>query len=408
MAIPMTALFAHQERLRARAMLATRERPFRKVIPWQTGAGKSLGAMAAAFTKRSSLFIVPKGLKAKWERDILKTVPYADLDAEPPVPGCSWTLLTKEEFKKQAPNLPYYDAVVVDEGHYFSMHTSQLHKALDAYLTKHRPAVLLLLSATPALSSPWSVYGTLRLCGFPVKYVPFRFLFFQQVKMGGRTVWVPKKTANARQDLANALAKVCDEFVTLEDLQDVPPQIFETVTLPMPPKLKKAIEEIEEWQPVVRDLREHQLCGDVELSGKLPALLNCLVDAEKAIVVCKYREEIAGLSEALREHYDDRVYQIHGDVADRDGQVQAFRAPGKAVLLCQAQCAVGWEAPECGLVVFWSRSWSYVDNHQALGRVQRANAIKRNAYVTLLVEGSVDQDVEACLARKSDFYGRLS
>lgn len=394
----MPDLFAHQERLRARAMLATRERPNWKVLPWRTGCGKSLGGMAAAACHPSSLFVVPKGLKAKWERDLRGFMPA----------GHDWLLLSKEEFKKAQPKLARRDTVIVDEGHYFSMHTSQLHKALDAYLTRTRPAFVRLMSATPALSSPWSVYGTLRLCGFPVKYVPFRFLFFTQVKMGGRTVWVPKKTANARADLARALAKVCDEFVTLDDLQDVPEQIFETVTLPMGPKLKKAIAGIEEWVPVTRDLREHQLCGDIELSGKLPALLNYLVDAEKAIVVCKYLDEIAGLVSALRELYGDRVYQIRGGIADRDGQEQAFRAPGKAVLVCQAQCAVGWEAPECGLVVFWSRSYSYIDNHQALGRVQRANAIKRNAYISLEIEGSIDEDVRACYERKQDFYGRLN
>ena len=236
-----------------------------------------------------------------------------------------------------------------------------------------------------------------------MKWHAFRFLFFTQVKMGGRTVWLPKKTQLAVSDLARALAKVCD-IVRIEDLVDVPEQIFETVKIPMPAKLKKAIAGIDEWVPLVRALREHQLCGDVELSGKLAHLLTYAVDSEKTLVICRYRAEQEALGEALRELYGDRVYQIHGDVVDRDGQVTAFNEPGKAVLLCNAACAQGWEAPTCGLVVFYSLDWSWLNYYQALGRVQRINNIKRNVYVTLTVEGSVDEDVHACVMAKRDFH----
>ena len=102
------------------------------------------------------------------------------------------------------------------------------------------------------------------------------------------------------------------------------------------------------------------------------------------------------------------MYGIHGDVKDRDGQVQAFRAPGRAALLVNASCCEGFEVPECGLVVFWSLDWSFVSWKQALGRVQRVNAVKRNVYVDIYVRGTVDEDVLKCISAKKDFYARVS
>lgn len=396
----MASLFAHQQRLAVAAAAATPDAPLRKVLAWETGAGKSLGGMAAASTKMSALYVVPKGLKAKWQRDIDARGGVSQFSSQRPL------LLTKEEFKKAAGALPRYDAVIVDEAHAFASPTSQLHRALQAYLERARPSVTLLMTATPFRSSPWNVYAYLRLLGHRVSYVQFRARFFSRVRMQGREVWLPRRSAEA--ELAALLGSVCD-VARLSDLQDVPAQVVETVSVPRSPALDGAVAAAQAgaWTPLEMNLREHQACGDPAASGKLPHLLAALRDAEKGIVVCRYRAEMAALAEILAEHYGDRVHQIHGDVADRDGELARFRAPGRSVLLANASTCEGWEAPECGLVVFWSLGWGNVEYAQALGRVQRANAIKRNAYVHLVVEGSVDEDVLACVTRKQDFQGMV-
>jgi len=388
-------LYAHQRALVERAKAATPEKPLRLVLGWDTGAGKTLGGMAAAFARDSALFITPKGLFDRW---------VDDLEANKPSDGYRFVIATKEAFKKEAANFCRFDAVIVDEAHFFASPDSQMHKALFAFLERAKPSVVLLMSATPRLASPWSVFGMRRLCGLRDSYVSFRAAFFSNVAMGSRRMWVPRKAAEGR--LAAALCAV-SEFIRLEELVDVPPQVHETVRVQMSPALRRAIDGIEEWQPVTRDLREHQLCGDVNLSGKLPHLLSLGGDNEKIVVICRYRDELEQLSRALVDEYGDRIHQIHGDVPDRDGEEKAFRRPGRAVMLCQAQCAAGWEAPECGTMVFWSKDWGYVNYKQALGRIQRVNAVKRNAYISLEVEGSVDLDVAACVESRKDFYGRL-
>jgi hypothetical protein len=58
-------------------------------------------------------------------------------------------------------------------------------------------------------------------------------------------------------------------------------------------------------------------------------------------------------------------------------------------------------------MIFASRTYSFVDYDQALGRIQRVNNIKHNLYISLVVKDGVDEAVDKALAGKQDFNERL-
>jgi predicted helicase len=73
----------------------------------------------------------------------------------------------------------------------------------------------------------------------------------------------------------------------------------------------------------------------------------------------------------------------------------------------QAQISAGWELPECPVMVFASRTYSWVDYEQAIGRIQRVNNIKKNLYINLVVKGGVDEAIDKSLLNKKDFSERV-
>ena len=81
-------------------------------LVWSCGTGKTRTAIEWASTGESTLVICPKALKANWNREIEK---YSITDKSPD--GQFWTVVTKEEFRRDWKELHYVDSVIVDEVH---------------------------------------------------------------------------------------------------------------------------------------------------------------------------------------------------------------------------------------------------------------------------------------------------
>ena len=88
------------------------------LLAWNTGTGKSAAALELAKNSgQNILIIVPKSIKQQWA----KLCESQDIKA---------TLLTKEEFRKNAKHLPRHNCLIVDEAHFFAGMKSAMSKAL--------------------------------------------------------------------------------------------------------------------------------------------------------------------------------------------------------------------------------------------------------------------------------------
>lgn len=385
-----------------------------------TGSGKTLIALSLA--RGSTLVICPKTQKEdrNWEREAQKNKIHLDL-----------TVISKEEFRKRAPMLKPFDTVIVDEAHTClgatpnvrwvkkqpRPKTSQLFEALEAYVQRVNPKRLYLCTAT-IIRSPMTVWAASRILGEDWDFYKFRNTFYVRLPMPGREVFAPKSDIETKERLANAVKKL-GYVGRLENYFDVPDQTYKTHYMELTVEQKARIKEmaLEFPDPLVRCGKVHQiengvLAGD-EFSApesfsneKIDVLKDYAFEFPRMIVFAKYTAQINAIAEAM-EKIGKKVFTLTGDTKDRGAVIKEANETPEYVFIAQAQISAGWELPECPVMVFASRTYSFVDYDQALGRIQRANNIKKNLYIHLVVKGGVDEAVDKCISMKQDFNEKL-
>ena len=365
------------------------------------GSGKTITALALARKNGlHPLVIVPKPVKRKWKQAIV------DMDMV-------GTVMTREEFRRDATKLETFITVIVDEAHYgFTTLKAQLHKKLRWYIKKHGVRFIWLLTGTPYTRDPWSIYGLAIILGYEWNYMDFRNQYFYEQYYGRRSVWLPKP--NIESQVAE-LVRMIGDVVALDDCFDVPEQTYIEETFTFTPEQKKANKWVEENEsdPLVRITKYHQIaCGTKKgnefmldekyKSEKNNRIVEYCQNNDKVIVFSRYNLHLQLLSWML-EKQDIPHDIVNGKTDDKEAIFEKAEASDRHVLLINAMCSVGYELPSFGLMLFASLSYSYVDYTQAQGRILRANALKKNIYVIMNTEDSVDEAVWASVQKKQDF-----
>lgn len=385
-------LYLHQQKLLT-------QNPKRHLLSWSCGTGKTFTALSLAHKNNATvLIIVPKALKENWKRtiDLLEF-------------SVTYQLVSKEEFKRDYNILPPYNALILDEFHYFSGQKSQMSKNLTKYIKKHNPEYIWGLTATPYLSTPWNIYVLASHLGYPLNYWSFKQKFFYEIKMGHRMI--PKIKPGSEVELAK-IVQTIGSTVRLEDCADIPEQTYEVEYFNLNAQQRKAIKDLEDPVQISRWTKIHQIMGGTLKgdeytpaqffgSDKLLRLKELITENPQSIVVCRYKSEIEYLKEQLRDQIP--IHIITGDVKNRDEVIQDCRKRDRYCLLVIAQCSEGWELPECPLMIFYSYDFSLKNFVQICGRILRINALKKNVFISLVVRDSIDEDVYKCVQNKMDF-----
>lgn len=378
------------------------ESPTKHLLCWGTGTGKTITSiMLANKNCKSFLVICPKGLKENWKRNLEKHAIKR------------FTLCTKEEFRKDWRMLGHYEGVIVDEAHYFFGISSLMSKALVGYFTNHYTVFRWLLTATPFLSTPWNIFMALKILDQNPDYIAFRRMFFAEVKIGRRPVFLPR--ANKKTELVELIKRI-GTTVRLEDCIDMPEQIDTVEYFGLTGEQIKAISSIKEINHIVKWTLTHQICGGTKkgneyeptatyASEKLERLIELAIEHPRMIVVCRYRCEMDYVAKVLNEEY--KVFMIHGGVdgAKRQEIIDTLtHQHNKYVLIVNASCSEGWELPTCDVMIFYSKDFSLKNNIQMKGRLTRINNPKKNLYISLVVKDSIDEDVYETIEKKEDFH----
>lgn len=390
-----------------------------------------------------TLVICPKTQKedGNWERESRKTIrlnsseitSQGNLIVDYRMKGL--TIISKETFRRDHASIPAFDTVIVDEAHtclgvtsntrqrrrQIIPKASQLFEALNEYLERTKPERLYLCTAT-IMRSPMTVWAAGTLLGEVHQglssFLAFRNQFYTQLPMPGRDVWVPK-TDSSTKDLLAELVKQMGYVGRLEDFFDVPEQTFKTVYVPLSAAQISRIKELkmEYPEPIVRIGKRHQvengcLAGNefarAELfsNAKVEKIKEYALEFPRMVIFARYRAQIDML-EAELKHDGYYVLTLTGDTKDR-GQVLAdANAAQECIFIAQCQVSAGWELPEFPVMIFASRDYSFVNYDQGIGRIQRANNIKKNLYISLVVKGGVDDAVDQSLINKQDFNERI-
>lgn len=392
-----------------------------------TGSGKTRIALLLA--RDRTLVICPKTQRddGNWERELhgIKN-PH----------GITLDVISKEEFRRDYLSLPAYESVIIDEAHTCLgvtpntrqrkriqiPRTSQIFEAVDWYVQKHKPKRAYLCTAT-IVKSPFTVWGAAKILG-RIKgdemesFLKFRNDYYVKLPMPGREVYAPKRDSETKDNLAKMVRQL-GYIGRLEDYFDVPEQSFKTVHIELTAAQKARIKELpmEFPDPIVLLGKKHQvengvLAGD-EFSeaesfdnGKIAKIIELAEEFPRMIVFVKYTQQINQLrAAAIKANLIP--FEMNGNTLNRGQILKNLQKEDEYIFIVQAQISAGWELPECPVMVFASRTYSWVDYEQSLGRIQRANAIKKNLYINLVVKGGVDEAVDRALINKEDFNERI-
>lgn len=399
----MVNLYKHQREFLSNA-------PRRHLLCWDCGAGKTLASILwAELMGQNALFVVPKSVKEKWEKEVKE---YAETDSF----KRNAHVVTKEEFRKLWDDLMPYDSIVVDEAHYFSgmrnaKNISAMAKSLFYFVRKHPNVNILLATATPYLSTPWNIYMLARILGHDWNYQRFKGEFFEEQYFGPRPVFKPR--SGIEEEIADKVREI-GSIIHINECADIPEQVFETEEFTINHKQKKAILDLDEMAPIVRFTKMHQIENGVLLGdgytddlvipcAKTDRVLELCESNRKIAIVCRYNQQIEVYKGLITKKLKKKVYVINGKTKDKYGVSQDVERESDCVVLINAMASEAYELPSVPVCVFASLSYSYKDFRQMKGRFLRLNKLKKNVYINLITKDGVDEAVNNAINKKEDF-----
>jgi len=392
----MNTLYEHQKRF-------LQKNPDKSLVVHDTGTGKTRLAIEwANLNKVDGIIICPKALKENWKRNISEFRGAALLE-----------VMSKEEFRKDWEKITFIEghspAIIVDEAHHFAGPKSLMTKNLGKFIKKHKIPYILLLTATPYLSTPWNIYTLAKHLSYQWDWFKFKERFFNDRYIGRRIV--PEVKKGIENEIA-ALVVGIGDVVRLDECADIPDQVFETEYFDLHESQEVAIKKVFDVNAIVRFTKEHEiengfLIGDgytedeFYFSNKEDRILELCRENDKVVIVARYNLQLELLHAELNQ-LEKPLFLINGSVKNRDEIIRKAEAADKAIILINAACSEGYELPSFPLMIFASLSFSYKDYKQICGRILRLNKLKKNVYIHLVSNG-VDAGVYDAIMRKQDF-----
>ncbi len=350
------------------------------------------------------------------------------------------TVISKEDLRRDWDLLPPFDTVIVDECHKALgvtsetrqrnkkqiPKTSQIFEALLNYLNKYPPKRLYLCSATP-VSKPMNLWAIAKLFGVNWNWFAFRQKYYVEIRMGQRRIWIPKKDDETKNEMAR-LVKHFGYVGSLNDFFDVPEQTHKTVDIELSDEQHEMLQYLKqkEADPLVRRAKQRTIENgllygkSVESKGKVDTMVNKTtlfksykidyileraLEFPKLLIFANYTAQINAIADALRkEGY--AVSTLTGKTKDRNFIRAVDESPEPHIIVAQSSISAGYELPSFPCVIYASKSWQFVDYEQSLGRVLRANKLKKNLYIHLVVKGT-DSDCHESILSGADFQERL-
>lgn len=406
------------------------------------GAGKSAEALAGTgwlFEKglaRRALIVCPLSVYAEWPRQFTQHATEGSLhiirDVKkgrkllPGLPEKSIVLINYEKLKSLEAELTgFADVIVADEATKIKNPSAQRTKIL-ARLARESKYVLI-MTGTPVSKNLIDVFGEFMVMD------PFWF---------GRSFWMFKQrycqmggylghqiVGYQREDELRKIINFPSHRVTkAEALPDLPPKVYEERVCEMAPEqrklykstqrkfwvefsggaidIKNAAARIVKLQEIANGFIITDTRETVDLPNpKLEILSETFeeVDEDERVVVwCRFRHDIEKIDTMLGAKFPSReVFQIHGDVKDREGAIANLRITPGSVLICQIQTGgMGIDLTCSHLAFVYSGVFEYALREQMEDRHHRPGQPNAVTYVDFITEDTVDRRVQKVLESK--------
>lgn len=419
-----------------------------------TGTGKTYSALAGLSLIGDNAFpaiiVAPKSMLVTWQRAFEEFFPEREcrvVSGTPTVckkalePGAdayvvSWDSLRKysrvsgygsiklsEDDKRdkelQALGLQTF---VGDEAHRVKSATAQRTRA--AWAVAHGCQYRIGLTGSPIQDTPEDLYGLFHLL-YPEDY-PSKTGFMERFVQYEWNIWGGRDVIGIKPDRKDEFERnfnACTRRVTKDMALDfLPPKIYETRWVTLPPKHRKAYDSMEKTliaelessvvvadNQLVRAGRLTQLAnayGDLDSEGvfrmsddspKVDAFIEDIKDGDydgEQVVIFTDSRELAGVLERAFTKRKIEFVSITGDVVgdDRQAAMDAFQAGKVDFIILTRAGGEGITLTAGSTMVRLMRSWSYIVHLQVEDRVHRIGSEKhdRIRYVDYITEDTVE------------------
>ncbi len=379
----MIKLWKHQEE----AITLFSKKNYRLYLNWDTGTGKTIGALAiaSAYNLKNVLVVAPKSSHFSWLEDNKHF-------------NLNLSIFSYESFRNKVNDVSLYDLAVFDEAHRLKNPKAQVSKKAFS-LIAYNEIPRLMLSGTPA-DRFYELYMQIKILDpalLPYKsYSQFINTYYYLDKY-----FQPERLK--RPEYAEQLKQLFSLImhkVKKDDVLELPPLINEFIKLPKF-KIDVELENLEQYT-VANFIREYKLSqGITELdeiykTDKIDWLLDFVEDNPNTIAFSLFRAVPLYIKQKLK----DKFYVITGD--DKRDLEQAITKADKPIIATYS-LKEGANLQKYSNIVYLSLPLAYRDYEQSLSRIYRAGQ-KNKATVYHLQQNKIDYVVYNILKEKKDVY----
>jgi SNF2 family DNA or RNA helicase len=211
---------------------------------------------------------------------------------------------------------------------------------------------------------------------------------------------------------------------SIDDCADLPPKIYTKRILDMSKELRdqynemladfktfSTTETLSANKIITQMLRLHQILSGAYLKDqknniKLDALDQILdetlVNGNKVIVWCRYIKSIELIKDLLRKK-EIKFSELHGQVSDRQGEIDKFQDGPSQVMVGQVETGgMGINLTAGNVVVYYENTFSLEDRIQSEARSYRIGQGRKVLYFDLIYNKTIDFTILQAIKSKQD------
>lgn len=329
-----------------------------------------------------------------------------------------------------------WDCIILDEAHRIKSAGSKVSRFF-AQVQRHGIAKQrLALTGTPLPNSPLDAYGTFRFLDPSIFGTNFAAFQDRYAVMGGFNRYQVLRFRNLK-DLYDKMDSISFR-VTADDVLDLPDSIHISRSTALEPAAQKQYNSLADdffleinQKEVVADnilvklLRLQQITGGfvkwdngqyeqiskakIELLGEMLDDLPTVDDEdgkvakEPVVVFARFHQEI----DAIKSLATSKGYRV-SEESGRRKELATWQTGNTDMLVAQIQSgSEGVDLTRARYTIYFSKVYSLGVYQQSLRRTLRPGQTRTTFFIHLTVAGTVDEDIEKCLDKKTDIINYL-
>jgi SNF2 family DNA or RNA helicase len=323
-----------------------------------------------------------------------------------------------------------WDTIIFDEAHYLKGHQTKTTKGAKRLISEY----IFLLTATPVINTPDELYALLNILN-PKRYKSYwRFvdIYCETEKVWGcafdvnRVIgWKKGMDILLKKELKYVMFRKEKEEV----LEDLPDKIFKRYKIKMKGNQKKAYDQMEEYMAtktiddilqvegeLSKLLRLRQIAADPNIlniegkSAKTEFLLELLPNMDGQIIIMSWFKSYTKLVYNILKKKGFSIGIINGDVSieDRTKIIQELKSKKLKILIgTYSTLSTGLNLQFVHNMIMLDKPWSSMELEQAQGRIYRNGQKHSCLFISLITEGTIEEDMEQALFQKTKIISKL-